>query len=166
MGEGITKEDSIIHTLKWCNEKRCIDGQTTRTAPICPNPLQTDEAELGRVAGYSFYPYENGRDRDYAWEEYVDNEEYVWENHVPPDVVTDIEKVIAFRLRVNIMIGLKQSLIKRSKYCTIQMRFTIYVVLQRRWQRQMIMQQKLNVRTICYGSMKHLLHGLGIFGAK
>ena len=94
MGEGITKEDSIIHTLKWCNEKCCIDGQTTRTAPICPNPLQTDESDLGRVAGYSFYPYENGRDRDYAWEEYVDNEEYVWENHVPPDVVPDIEKVI------------------------------------------------------------------------
>ena len=100
----IADDEMVIHTLTWCPEKKCIDGHTTRPTPTqCPDPFDNDaEPEDSRVAGFSYYPYDptiphggmGGNERDYPWEEYVNNEDYLWDNHVPSEVISDIENVV------------------------------------------------------------------------
>ena len=82
--------NNIVHSLSWCSEKNCLNGHTTCPKPRCPNPRFDNNAEPGRIAGFSKYPYENGEEVDYSFAKYK-GEAYISSNLVPAHVWREID---------------------------------------------------------------------------
>ena len=89
----IADNDTVVHTFAWFPGRIVLMGTQrvrhhsapTRFLHMCPSM-----AGLQGLVIICYYPHytKTGQERDNPWEEYVDGDDYIWENHVPSDVIS------------------------------------------------------------------------------